>query len=49
MAIAFLEEALMADMMIHTGEYHLYTPETLEREHEHMVLDSQALEHLEIV
>ena len=40
MAVSFLEEALMADMTIPTGEYYHYTPESLELMQEHMVLDS---------
>eukprot|EP00347_Sterkiella_histriomuscorum_P021958 403332180 len=48
MAIAFLEEALIAQQTISTGEFHLYTPET-QSQLEYMVLDSQALQHLEVV
>jgi hypothetical protein len=39
MAIAFLEEALLAESTIHTGEFHTYSPETHQTT-EHMVLDS---------
>ena len=35
-------------MTISTGEFHLYTPETL-AQLDYMVLDSQALQHLEII
>jgi DNA mismatch repair protein MSH6 len=42
MSVAFLEEALVADMTISTAEYRIYTPET-QSQLEYMVLDSQAL------
>ena len=42
MSIAFLEEAMIAEMTITTGEFLLYTPET-QSQFEYMVLDSQAL------
>jgi len=49
MALAFLEEALIADQTIRTGEFFLYNPEARQEHLEHMVLDSQALQHLEVV
>ena len=51
MTVAFLTEALIDEQMIKTGTYHLYSPESKESINElnYMVLDSQALEHLEIV
>ena len=49
MAMAFLEEALIGDMTIPTAEYTLYTPETQSVGIDFMVLDSQALQHLEVV
>lgn len=48
MAIAFLEEALLAEITLPTGEYLHYTPESLQLS-EHMVLDGQALQHLEVI
>jgi len=42
MTISFLEEALLSDMTLTTGEFALYTPET-QSQLEYMVLDSQAL------
>ena len=48
MTISFLEEALLSDMTLTTGEFALYTPET-QSQLEYMVLDSQALQHLEVV
>jgi hypothetical protein len=42
MTISFLEEALLSDMTLTTGEFTLYTPET-QSQLEYMVLDSQAL------
>jgi DNA mismatch repair protein MSH6 len=49
MAIAFMEEALVADMTVATADYTVYTPETQAVGLDYMVLDSQALQHLEIV
>lgn len=48
MSIAFLEENLIAEMTIKTGEFFRYTPET-QSQLEYMVLDAQALQHLEVV
>lgn len=48
MAVAFLEEALLSEMTITTGDFVLYTPET-QSQLDFMVLDSQALQHLEVV
>ena len=48
MSIAFLEENLIAEMTIKTGEFFHYTPET-QNQLEYMVLDAQALQHLEVV
>ena len=42
MSIAFLEENLIAEMTIKTGEFFHYTPET-QNQLEYMVLDAQAL------
>lgn len=39
---------MIAEMTITTGEFLLYTPET-QSQFEYMVLDSQALQHLEVV
>lgn len=46
--MAFLEESLLSDMTLTTGEFLLYTPET-QTHLDYMVLDSQALQHLEVV
>jgi len=48
MSMAFLEEALLGEQTLSTGEFELYTPET-QCQLEYMVLDSQALQHLEVV
>jgi DNA mismatch repair protein MSH6 len=48
MSMAFLEEALLSEQTLSTGEFNLYTPET-QSQLEYMVLDSQALQHLEVV
>lgn len=45
--MAFLEEGLIADTTLKTAEYNVYSPET-QQQLEYMVLDSQALQHLEI-
>lgn len=42
MSMAFLEEALLGEQTLSTGEFELYTPET-QSQLEYMVLDSQAL------
>jgi hypothetical protein len=42
MSMAFLEESLLSDMTLTTGEFLLYTPET-QTHLDYMVLDSQAL------
>lgn len=50
MTVAFLEEAMVADMTISTGQFVRYTPEGAQgTQMEYLVLDSQALQHLEIV
>ena len=52
MAIAFLEDALIAKKTISTGSYIKYEPESSKMKEnllEYMVLDSQCLQHLEIV
>jgi DNA mismatch repair ATPase MutS len=51
MTIAFLEEALIAEKTIPTGSFSRYTPEAASggAELEYMVLDSQCLQHLEII
>ena len=51
MSIAFLEEALLADMTLTTSEFQIYKPETAHNytSLEYLVLDSQALQHLEVV
>ena len=51
MSIAFLTDALIDEHVIRTGTYQLYEPEskTNPTSLNSMVLDSQALEHLEIV
>ena len=48
MAVAFLEEALLAEMTVSPGEFHQYTPE-MNSLLEYMVLDGQALQHLEVI
>ena len=45
----FLEDALIAHKILSTGHYHRYVPESYESQSGRMVLDSQALQHLEIV
>lgn len=49
--MAFLEDALIDEMTIVPGRYSLYEPESKQGVNslEYMVLDSQALQHLEIV
>lgn len=49
MSIAFLEEALLSETTVGTGEFALYRPESASDFLENMVLDSQALEHLELL
>lgn len=48
MAIAFLEEALIAEKTIKPGQFVRYLPESQDQL-EYMVLDSQSLQHLEII
>lgn len=51
MAVAFLEEALIAEKTIPTGIFYRYSPEAenANNQLEYMVLDSQCLQHLEII
>ena len=51
MTIAFLQEALIDESTVKLGKYRLYNPESAEQldGFNFLVLDSQALEHLEIV
>lgn len=52
MVIAFLTEALIDEQTITPGDYHIYTPENASIDKgglDYMVLDAQALQHLEIV
>jgi len=49
MTVSFLEESLMADMTIKTATYSVYSPESLQLDLEFMILDSQAIEHLEVL
>lgn len=49
LAISFLEDALICDRVITTGDFRIYTPEDFSQNLERMVLDSQCLQHLEIV
>lgn len=51
MAIAFLEDALIAVKTLKTGMFIKYEPEAGlgDKQFEYMVLDSQALQHLEII
>jgi DNA mismatch repair protein MSH6 len=48
MAIAFLEDALIVEKTIKPGQFLRYTPESQDQL-EYMVLDSQCLQHLEIM
>lgn len=49
MAMAFLDEALLSETLLSTGTFNHYTPESSLLALDHLVLDSQALEHLEIL
>jgi DNA mismatch repair ATPase MutS len=49
MAMQFLEDAMIGERIISTGIYHRYLPETFSSDCGRMVLDSQALQHLEVV
>mmetsp|Transcript_21387 Transcript_21387/g.33079 ORF Transcript_21387/g.33079 Transcript_21387/m.33079 type:complete len:128 (+) Transcript_21387:1443-1826(+) len=49
MTIAFLEEALIDDKTIRMSTYEEYQPEGSHESLQYMVLDSQALQHLEII
>ena len=49
MSIAFLEDALISKQTITPGSYQIYQPESKSCYLDNMVLDSQALQHLEIV
>ena len=51
MTISFLEDALIAEKTITTGTFKTYKPEAQSGEEklEYMVLDSQCLQHLEII
>ena len=44
-----MEEALLSEMTIPTGEFELYSPESSQIQPDNMILDSQALQHLEVV
>jgi hypothetical protein len=47
--ISFLEDTLIVEKTIKTGNFIRYRPESFDKENDHMVLDSQCIEHLEIV
>ena len=51
MSVAFLEDALIAEQTISRGLFSLYEPESklVASGIENMVLDAQALQHLEVV
>jgi DNA mismatch repair protein MSH6 len=49
MSIAFLEDALIDQQTIVPGEYLVYEPESKQQTMDYMVLDAQALQHLEVV
>jgi len=49
LAISFLEDALIAEKTLQPGSFKRYTPEAAHAHLEFMVLDSQCLQHLEIV
>jgi len=49
MTISFLEDALIAEKTIRTGTYIKYTPESSPTNNSNMVIDSQCLEHLEVI
>ena len=52
MAVAFLTDALIDDQTLKPGTYREYSPESYSdptESLEYMVLDAQALQHLEIV
>jgi hypothetical protein len=40
LALAFLEDALICDRIITTGDFKIYRPEDFSQNLEHMVLDS---------
>ena len=53
MAMSFMSECLLLEKTVQTGSYIKYEPETNETNQqetlEYMVLDSQSLQHLEIL
>ena len=49
MAISFLSDALIDEQTIVPGQYKVYEPESNQQTLDFMVLDAQALQHLEIV
>lgn len=49
MALTFLEDALISEKTIKTGTFFKYSPESSKIDFDNMVLDSQCLQHLEIV
>ena len=49
MALTFLEDALISEKTIKTGTFFKYSPESSKINFDNMVLDSQCLQHLEIV
>jgi DNA mismatch repair ATPase MutS len=51
MAIAFLTDALIDERTIIPGDFQIYNPEGIHGAEgiQHMVLDAQALQHLEVV
>jgi DNA mismatch repair protein MSH6 len=49
MAVSFLEDTLIAEKTLKPGQFFVYTPESQAPELENMVLDSQCLQHLNII
>ena len=49
MAVSFLVDALIDEQTIVPGYYQVYEPDSKQQTMDYMVLDAQALQHLEIV
>ena len=49
MTVSFLEDTLIAERTLRPGLFFNYIPESTTEELEHMVLDSQSLQHLNII
>ena len=49
MCVKFLEEHLLAEQCLHLFEYCKFDPSSYLHQHDYMILDSQAIEHLELI